>query len=133
MSSIFLVGGVGFHPPWMILLQVSLAHVPLAGKRLTAPVPTAPQGMVIKPRTVNRRTSNELQAAAAENPVQVEPSRRSSSRRGGRAVRPNTGLSESHQEKVEVAAIVKMLIAGLLVLGVVLVVAYLLNSQFQRS
>lgn len=106
---------------------------PSCGEAVTAPVPTAPQSMVIKPRTVNRRTSNELQAAAAENPVQVEPSRRSSSRRGGRAVRPNTGLSESHQEKVEVAAIVKMLIAGLLVLGVVLVVAYLLNSQFQSS
>jgi VIT1/CCC1 family predicted Fe2+/Mn2+ transporter len=47
------------------------------------------------------------------------------------AVRPDTGLSESHQEKVEVAAIVKMLIAGLLVFAVVFIVGYLLKSQFQ--
>jgi hypothetical protein len=47
------------------------------------------------------------------------------------AVRPDTGLSESNQEKVEIVVIVKILVAGLLVLAVDFVVGYLLKSQFQ--
>lgn len=50
-------------------------------------------------------------------------------RRGGRAVNPNTGLSESYQEKVELVAVVKMLVAGLIVVGIVLVVAYWIKFE----
>jgi len=92
----------------------------------------APQSIVIKPRGVPRRIAADARKEAGEF-TSVKNASGTVSRRERRAVSPNTGLSEAHKEKVEVATIVKMLIAGLLVVGVVLVVAYLLNSQFQPA
>ncbi len=103
---------------------------PSCGEAITAPVPSLPQNIEIKPRSFSRRENLGKEASNAKpsgKPVSSSPSTRS---KGRRAVSPNTGLSEAHKEKVEVATVIKMLIAGLLVLGVVLVVAYLLNSQF---
>jgi hypothetical protein len=119
-----------------LTVDQSLAGVtgpcPSCGRDVTAPSPVAPspvvpQGIVIRPRAVKKRGG-----MTGEAPVVAHSSgqRRSSSSRGRIAVRPDTGLSESHQEKVEIAAIVKMLIAGALALVVVLVVGYLLKSQF---
>ena len=106
---------------------------PSCGRDVTAPHPgnphsVAPQGIVLRPRAIKKRSGATGDGAVV---AQSSGQSRSSSSRGQMAVRPDTGLSESHQEKVEVAAIVKMLIAGLLVFAVVFIVGYLLKSQFQ--
>jgi len=106
---------------------------PSCGRDVTAPHlgnprSVAPQGIVLRPRAIKKRSGATGDGAVV---AQSSGQSRSSSSLGQMAVRPDTGLSESHQEKVEVAAIVKMLIAGLLVFAVVFIVGYFLKSQFQ--
>lgn len=45
---------------------------------------------------------------------------------------PNASLSESYKEKVEIATVLKMLITGLVVVGIVLVVVYWLKLQVTK-
>lgn len=42
---------------------------------------------------------------------------------------PKMGRSEARREQAEVAAVAKMLVAGLIVLAIVLAVAFWLNSR----
>ena len=101
---------------------------PSCGRDVTAPHSLASQGIVLRPRAIKKRSGATGDGAVV---AQSSGQSRSSSSLGQMAVRPDTGLSESHQEKVEIAAIVKMLIAGLLVFAVVFIVGYFLKSQFQ--
>ena len=87
-----------------------------------------PQGIVLGPRAV-KKCSGPMRGGVVV--AQSSGQSRSSSSCWQMAVRPDTGLSESYQEKVEIVVIVKILVAGLLVLAVDFVVGYLLKSQFQ--
>ena len=120
-----------------LTVDASLAGVtgpcPSCGASMTAPAASVPSAVVVKPRDVKKREAQTDEVPEVARPkveVQIEPSERPRRRRGGgRAISPNTGLSETYQEKVEVAAVVKMLIAGLVVVGIVLVVAFWLKSE----
>ncbi|MGJ8697152.1 MAG: hypothetical protein ACSHYF_12610 [Verrucomicrobiaceae bacterium] len=125
------------HCQTSLTVGASLAGItgpcPSCGRDISAPVPTAPQSIEVKPREVKAREaapSETLQADAQITTPDHSGEKIQDQARRRRAVSPNTGLSEAHQEKMEVAAVVKMLLAGLVVLAVVLAVAYWLQSQF---
>ncbi len=121
-----------------LTVDESLAGVsgpcPSCGYKITAPSPRAPQKVVVRPREMKAKGQNELPATAQTNDVQIT-SRAQSSGRGRakhqrRSVSPETGVSEAHRERAEVAAVAKMLVAGLVVLAIVLAVAFWLNHRF---
>lgn len=116
-----------------LIVDISLAGVagpcPSCGAAITAPKGSTPEAVVVSPRELKKRKT-PIEEVASPPTLQEAPSEelhRSSG--GGRAVCPRTGLSEAYEEKSEMVAIIKMLIAALVVIGLVMVVAYYLKSE----
>jgi len=112
---------------------------PSCGEVITAPRPGAPQKIPVRPRemkgTGRLEKSDRSERGSARGPSGAGASRSSSGRRSRsahrpRSVSPETGVSEAHRERAEVAAVAKMLVAGLVVLAIVLAVAFWLNHRF---
>lgn len=120
---------------------------PSCGKSVTAPElkeSDEPEKVSMRPRGGARK--RDLPSSKAGKDVKVSsPSRdelvgagKSSARGGGRfgsshrrhSVRSDGALSEARKERAELAAVVKILVAGLLVLAIILAVAYWLNHRF---
>jgi hypothetical protein len=106
---------------------------PSCGEAITAPHPAGPSKVEVRPRSAVRRDPGSPRVSGGKAqistvPVQSDPwveKRRS----GSRTISPETGVSEAHRERAEVAAVAKMLVAGLVVLAIVLAVAWWLNSR----
>lgn len=106
---------------------------PSCGNDITAPHPNAPRKVEMRPRDIRSRRGPSVDSTGGDVQISsrdagLESSRRSRTRR--RSISPETGVSEAHRERAEVAAVAKMLIAGLVVLAIVLAVAYWLNNRF---
>lgn len=108
---------------------------PSCGQAITAPRPNSPRKVEVKPREVKGRSNPSAETGGGD--VQISSrsavSRQSDSGRRRRTVSPETGVSEAHRERAEVAAVAKMLVAGLIVLAIVLGVAYWLNYRFNAA
>ncbi|MFT7172177.1 MAG: putative RNA-binding Zn-ribbon protein involved in translation (DUF1610 family) [Paracoccaceae bacterium] len=122
-----------------LTVEDSLAGVtgpcPSCGETITAPRPIAPRKVDVRPREVRGQGNSSVEAGRGD--VQVSSwsaaNRRSDSGRRRRSISPETGVSGAHREREEVAAVVKMLVAGLIVLAIVLGVAYWLNYRFNAA
>ncbi len=105
---------------------------PSCGQAITAPRPDVPRKVAMRPRELKGRNQS---SSRTQGDVQL------SSRKGSRAnssasthrrrsISPDTAVSQAHKERAEVAAVAKMLVAGLVVLAIVLAVAFWLNHRF---
>ncbi|YCM43539.1 hypothetical protein V2O64_19715 [Verrucomicrobiaceae bacterium 227] len=106
---------------------------PACGESITAPRLKAPSRVEVKPRELVRRdgeggqgSDRSRQVSGEQSRVNPESARRES---GVRAIRPESGGSESRRERAEVAAVAKMLVVGLIVLAIVLALAFWLNVR----
>jgi len=103
---------------------------PSCGENVTAPAPApeaeAHQKLPVRPREIRQRENVQIDGRNRSGSA----ARRSNGDRRRRSISPETGVSEAHRERAEVAAVAKMLIAGLVVLAIVLAVAYWLNHRF---
>ena len=107
---------------------------PSCGEAITAPRPDSeePRKVTVRPRDLKSRADSSVRPKGAD--VQASSRKVAGSKSGSshrrRSVSPETGVSEAHRERAEVAAVAKMLVAGLIVLAVVLAVAYWLKHNF---
>ncbi len=106
---------------------------PSCGESITAPKANRPDQAELRSRNVEHRDSVAPSAYGRNVQISRDPvrgERRSVGQRaGGRVITPKTGGSEAYREQAEVAAVAKMLVAGLIVLAIVLAVAFWLNSR----
>ncbi|MGC6427425.1 MAG: hypothetical protein ACON5H_10590 [Akkermansiaceae bacterium] len=115
-----------------LTVDVALAGVtgpcPSCGLSITAPESGA---AIVGRRELKKKLAPSVREEVApgssvqEQKFWPEPSPRRRSE--GSAVTPNTELSESCQERIEIATAVKMAVAGLVALGLVLMIVYLLK------
>ena len=105
---------------------------PSCGQDITAPLMPEkedPNMVPVRPSEAGKRSDVQIKGRGpARNEGFGRRPGRSSQRE--RPIGPETGISEVHRERAEVGAVVKMLVAGLLVLIIVLGVAYWLNDRF---
>ena len=106
---------------------------PSCGESITAPKPPRPSSVEVRPRSSVRRGVGNPRVSGRDVQISSEPeqedSRVARRRSGSRSISPETGISEAHRERAEVAAVAKMLVAGLVVLAIVLAVAWWLNTR----
>ena len=106
---------------------------PSCGESVTAPVRSDPSKIPMKPRTFKDRS----ESSSKEEDGDVKMSSRQSSEgdfsssRRRRSVRADGALSKTNKERAELAAVVKILVSGLIVLAIVLAVAYWLNNHLK--
>ncbi len=105
---------------------------PSCGEAITAPQAGAdPQKVAVRPRDMKGRgvvaTNNKVQRSPQKPSGQAVRSEEGHRRR---SVSPEAGISETHRERAEIVTVVKMLVAGLLVLVAILAVTYWLNHRF---
>lgn len=116
-------------------VAVSLAGVsgpcPSCGGYMTAPSAQEAAPIVMKPRKPGERKSSTKGEKVPRVPDRALKSEGGSTQgiQKGRTVSPDTGLSNSYKGRVEMIAIVKMLVAVLVVIVVVLVVTHYLKLR----
>lgn len=95
-------------------------------ERQAAPVVIKPRGVSTGPLPPS--TSNPVSHPGREVAPLTEPEPIKNSARRTRSVSPTTALSEKHQEKKNLKAFFKMMIALAVVVGIALAVYYLLRE-----
>ena len=119
-----------------LAVDQSLAGVsgpcPSCGQAIGAPHADLPQKVNVRPREFKIKERGERPVDSRVGDVSNRFQKRTGVRENlgrRRSVSPDTGVSEVHRERAEVTVVVKMLVAGLLVLGIMLGVAFWLNQR----
>lgn len=92
---------------------------PSCGRDITAPMPGVAAKVEVRPRDLERRSDLTMEGGRG---VRDGRGRR-------RSVNPEIGTSQDYRERAEVATVVKMLVASLVVLVVAILIAWWLTSR----